>query len=166
MTPNPTIFTPLLIISLGIFVWGCWRRLNLLTLGRSEYRFDNIGTRVGEMLLYAFGQKRVLAKPFGINHFIIFWSFIILLIANGEFLLHGVFPSISLTKLPDSILLPLLLVLDIVSLMALLAVVIAAVRRVVSPPYPEARTLEAFFILTLIGSLMLAYFGINAAKIA
>ena len=165
MTPNPTIFIPLLIASLCIFVWGCWRRLNLLTLGRSEDRFDNIGTRFGEMLLYAFGQKRVLAKPFGINHFIIFWSFIILLIANGEFLLHGVFPSISLTKLPDGILLPLLLILDIVSLMALLAVIIAAVRRVVSPPYPEARTLEAFFILTLIGTLMLAYFGINAAKI-
>lgn len=165
MTPNPTIFTPLLIASLAVFAWGCWKRLSLIALGTPENRFDNIGTRVHEMLLYAFGQKRVLAKPFGINHFIIFWSFIILLVANTEFLLHGVFPAVSLAKLPDEIYFPLLLVLDIVSILALLAVVVAAVRRLVSPPYPEARTMEAFFILSLIGILMLAYFGINAAKI-
>lgn len=166
MTPNPTIFTPLLIASLAVFAWGCWKRLSLISLGKPENRFDNIGARVGEMLLYAFGQKRVLAKPFGINHFIIFWSFIILLVANTEFILHGVFPWISLTKLPEGILLPLLLLLDIVSLMALAAVVVAAVRRFFSPPYPEARTIEAFFILSLIGILMMAYFGINAAKIS
>ncbi|HBA73145.1 MAG: electron transfer flavoprotein [Geobacteraceae bacterium GWC2_55_20] len=166
MTPNPTIFTPLLIASLAVFAWGCWKRLSLISLGKPENRFDNIGARVGEMLMYAFGQKRVLAKPFGINHFIIFWSFIILLVANIEFMLHGVFPWISLTKLPDSILLPLLLLLDIASLLALAAVAVAAVRRLISPPYPEARTIEAFFILSLIGILMLAYFGINAAKIS
>ncbi|MDO9308686.1 MAG: (Fe-S)-binding protein [Deltaproteobacteria bacterium] len=166
MTPNPTIFTPLLIASLAVFAWGCWKRLSLISLGKPENRFDNIGARVGEMLMYAFGQKRVLAKPFGINHFIIFWSFIILLVANIEFMLHGVFPWISLTKLPDGILLPLLLLLDIASLLALAAVAVAAVRRLISPPYPEARTIEAFFILSLIGILMLAYFGINAAKIS
>ncbi|MBK5276601.1 MAG: 4Fe-4S dicluster domain-containing protein [Desulfuromonadales bacterium] len=166
MTPNPTIFSILLAGSLAVFAWGCWKRLSLISLGRPEDRLDNIGIRIGEMLRFAFGQKRVLAKPFGLNHFVIFWSFIILLVANTEFLLHGVFPAISLSKLPDEIYFPLLLILDIVSLMALLAVIIAAGRRIISPPYPEARTPEAFFILTLIGTLMLAYFGINAAKIS
>ncbi|KAB0671850.1 4Fe-4S dicluster domain-containing protein [Oryzomonas sagensis] len=166
MTPNPTIFTPLLIISLGIFAWGCWRRLSLVAIGQAENRFDNIGTRIGEMLKYAFGQKRVLAKPFGLNHFVIFWSFIILLVSNTEFLLHGVFPSISLAHLPDGIYFPLLLVIDIVSLLALVAVVIAMVRRIIAPPYPEARTIEAFFILALIATLMLANFGINGARIS
>ncbi|KAB0667384.1 4Fe-4S dicluster domain-containing protein [Oryzomonas japonica] len=166
MTPNPTIFTPLLIISLGIFAWGCWRRLSLVALGQAENRFDNIGARIGEMLKYAFGQKRVLAKPFGLNHFVIFWSFIILLVSNTEFLLHGVFPSISLAHLPDGIYFPLLLVIDIVSLLALVAVVIAMVRRIIAPPYPEARTIEAFFILALIATLMMANFGINGARIS
>jgi Fe-S oxidoreductase len=59
-----------------------------------------------------------------------------------------------------------MLVLDIVSLLALLAVIAASIRRAVAPPYPEARTPEAFIILFLIGTLMLAYFGINAAKIS
>jgi len=166
MTPNPTIFIPLLIISLGVFAWGCWRRFSLVALGAAESRFDNVGTRIGEMLRYAFGQKRVLAKPFGLNHFVIFWSFIILLVSNTEFLLHGVFPSISLSLLPDGIYFPLLLVIDIVSLLALLAVVIAMCRRIIAPPYPEARTIEAFFILALIATLMMANFGITAARIS
>ncbi len=166
MTPNPTIFTVLLVASLAVFAWGCWKRLSLISLGQSEDRFDNIGSRIGEMLLYAFGQKRVLAKPFGIDHFVIFWSFLILLVANGEFMLHGVFPSIGLEKLPAGIYHPLLLVLDVISLLALVAVIIAAVRRIVAPPYPEARTLEAFFILSLIALLMLASFGINASRLA
>ncbi|MDA8413232.1 MAG: heterodisulfide reductase-related iron-sulfur binding cluster [Desulfobacteraceae bacterium] len=166
MTPNPLMFTPLLIASLAVFAWGCWKRLGLIALGRPEDRFDRIPTRIGEMLLYAFGQKRVLAKPFGINHSVIFWSFLVLLIANGEFMLHGVFPSISLERLPEGIYHPLLLVLDIVSLLALVAVIIAAVRRTISPPFPEARTTEAFFILSLIALLMLAFFGINASRMA
>jgi Fe-S oxidoreductase/nitrate reductase gamma subunit len=166
MTPNPTVFTLLLIAALALFAWGCWKRLSLIALGGPEDRCNDIGQRVASMLTYAFGQKRVLARPFGLNHLVIFWSFLVLLIANGEFLLHSVFPSISLAMLPDTIYLPLLLVLDIVSLLALVAVTVAAVRRIVAPPYPEARTPEAFFILFLIGILMLAYFGMNAAKIA
>jgi len=165
MTPNPTIFTLLLFAALAVFAWGCWKRFSLISLGQAEDRFDNVGTRISDMFLYAFAQKRVLAKPFGINHFVIFWTFIILMVANGEFLLHGVFPSVTLTKLPDGVYLPLMFVLDIVSLLALVAVIVAAIRRVASPPYPEARTPEAFFILALIATLMLAYFGINAAKI-
>lgn len=167
MTPNPTIFTPLLIASLAVFAWGCWKRLSLISLGTPENRFDNIGTRVHEMLLYAFGQKRVLAKPFGINHFIIFWSFIILLVANTEFILNGMFPqTIKLIKLPFELYVPLAFMIDVASLLALVAVCIAVARRIVSPPYPEARTLEAFFILGLIATLMLASFGLNASELA
>lgn len=166
MTPNHTIFTILLIASLAVFVISCWRRFSLLSVGQHENRTDNIGVRIGNMIRFAFGQQRVLAKPFGINHFIIFWSFILLIGANTEFLLHGVFPSIKLSLLPDTIYLSLLFSFDVVSLLALLAILVAAIRRTIAPPYPEARTFEAYFILTLIAVLMLAYFGINAGKIA
>lgn len=96
MTSTSAVFTPLLIASLLFFAWSCYRRFSLVTMGTSEDRFSDPVKRVGEMLLYAFGQKRVMSRPFGFNHCVIFWSFLILLIANGEFLLHGVFPSISL----------------------------------------------------------------------
>ena len=135
MTPNPYLFAPLLLASLAIFALACWRRLSLISLGKPEERFDNIGARFTDMLLYAFGQKRVLAKPFGFNHFIIFWSFLILLVANTEFILNGLFPrSIKLIMLPFELYVPLAFMIDIASLLALAAVMVAAVRRLVAPP--------------------------------
>ena len=167
MAPNPFIFAPLLIVSLAVFAWGCWKRLSLISLGQPEDRLDNIGTRFGDMLRFAFGQKRVVSKPFGFNHFIIFWSFLILMVANTEFILNGLFPhTVKLIKLPFELYVPLAFMIDIASLLALVAVTVAAVRRLFSPPYPEARTLEAFFILGLIATLMLASFGLNATELA
>jgi Fe-S oxidoreductase/nitrate reductase gamma subunit len=167
MTPSPTLFAPLLIASLAIFAWGCWRRLHLISLGQSDDRFGNYGTRFGEMLLYAFGQKRVVSKAFGFNHFIIFWSFLILLVANTEFILNGLFPqSVKLIKLPFELYVPLAFMIDIASLLALTAVTVAIARRLFSPPYPEARTPEAFFILGLIATLMIASFALNATELA
>ncbi len=166
MTDISAIFAPLFITSILFFVWSCYRRFSLVTLGRAEDRFSYPGRRLGEMLLYAFGQKRVVSRPFGINHFIIFWSFLILLMANGEFILHGLFPGVSLTLLPDRLYLAVMLLIDLASLLALAAVLVAATRRIIVPPYPTARTFEAFFILGLIATLMLAYYGITGAKIA
>jgi Fe-S oxidoreductase len=166
MTPTPTLFAPLFIIATALFAWSCWKRLSLTALGRPDNRLDNIGQRIGDTLRYAFAQKRVLAKPSGLIHVAIFWCFLVLMLANAEFLVHGLFPGISFTKLPDSIFAPLMQMIDVVSLITLTAVIAAAVRRIVAPPYPEARTFEAFFILFLIALLMLASFGVNAARIS
>lgn len=166
MTPTPTIFAPLFIAATALFVWSCWKRLSLTALGHPEERLDNIGQRIGDTLSYAFAQKRVLAKPSGLIHVAIFWCFLVLMIANTEFLLHGLFPAVNFTRLPDGIFMPLMQMIDVVSLITLLAVTAAAIRRLVAPPYPEARTFEAFFILFLIATLMLANFGVNAAKIS
>jgi Fe-S oxidoreductase len=159
------VFTPLLIVSLLLFAWSCYRRFCLVAVAAPEDRFSDPWRRLGAMLLYAFGQRRVVSRPFGINHAVIFWCFLVLLIANGEFLVHGVFPGVSLTLLPEGLYLAVMFLIDVASLLALAAVIVAAVRRVIAPPYPTARTFEAFFILGLIALLMLAYYGISGARI-
>jgi Fe-S oxidoreductase len=159
------LFTPLLIVSLLFFAWSCYRRFSLVTVGAAEDRFSDPWRRIGDTLLYAFGQKRVVSRLFGINHAVIFWSFLILLLANGEFLVHGVFPGVSFTLLPNGLYLPLMLIIDLASLLALVAVIVAAARRIIAPPYPTARTFEAFLILGLIAVLMVAYYGIAGARI-
>ena len=166
MTPDPAVFVPLLISSLILFAWSCYRRLSLVALGAEDDRLTPPGGRIGAALHYAFGQKRVLSRPFGANHAVIFWAFLILAAANGEFLLHGIFPGISLSMLPPAMYGALALVFDLVSLLALLAVGIAVVRRIVAPPYVGARTGEAFAILGMIALLMLAFFGVHGAEIA
>lgn len=172
MSPNPLLFAALVLVSVLVFCAGCYRRLSFISLGQPEERCDNIGLRLRQMLLHAFAQKRVVAKPFGLNHGIIFWSFLILLLANGEFLVKGLFPASSLALLPPPLHHALLLIFDLVSLLTLVAVLLAGVRRIFFPPaamssaYVKARSLEGFLILGLIALLMLAYFGLHAAEIA
>jgi len=167
MQPDPVIFTPLLAAACVIFAWSCYRRFSLVTVGASEDRFSNLSERLQGMFLFAFLQKRVVSRPFGINHLFIFWSFLILAVANTEFLVAGVFPAAKLSQLlPAALYQPLLIAFDLVSLCALTAVLVALVRRAVAPPYEGARTGEAFGILSMIGTLMLAYFGVHAAEIA
>jgi hypothetical protein len=166
MQPDPVVFTPLLLASCLIFAWSCYSRFNLIAIGKPEDRNSSPAVRLKGMLLYAFLQKRVVSRPFGINHSFIFWSFLVLALANSEFLLAGVFPVLRLSLLPDWLLHPLLLVFDLVSLCALAAVCLAGLRRGLLPPFPGARSPEAFGILAMIGALMLAYFGMHGAEIA
>ncbi len=172
MTPNVTIYAPLLIASLLFFSWSCYKRISLVTVGKADDRFQEPGRRLLDVLLYAFGQKRVMARPFGLNHAVIFWAFVVLLIANGEFLIAGLIPGVSLAVLPEPLHHLLLLAFDAVSLLALAAVVLAAARRLFFAPdymatsYTSPRSPEAFLILGSIALLMLAYFGLHGALIA
>ncbi|MBT0665956.1 (Fe-S)-binding protein [Geobacter pelophilus] len=172
MTPNPILFAALLVPALLFFCYSLWRRLSLVRLGQPENRFDNIGVRIHEMLLYAFGQKRVVAKPFGINHFVIFWSFMVLLIANGAFILEGLIPGFSLEALPKPLYQSLMLLFDLVSAATIIAITLSFGRRLIFKPdyldsrYVKARSFEGFFILSCIALLMLAYFGLHGALLA
>ena len=172
MSPNLLIFASLLLVSLLVFCAGCYRRLGLVRLGQPEDRFGSTGLRLGQMLSHAFAQKQVVKKRFGVNHAVIFWSFLVLLLANGEFVVKGVFPAVSLALLPAALHHALLLAFDLFSLLALVAVVFAFARRLFFPSpamssgYVKARSLEGFLILSLIALLMLAYFGMHGAEIA
>ncbi len=171
MAPNITIFAPLLAASLLLFAWNCYRRFSLVAVGQAEDRFQRPATRLWEMFRFAFGQKRVLSRPFGVVHACIFWSFLALVLANGEFLVAGLVPSLNLGLLPAFAHHLLMLVFDLVSLLALTAVLVAAGRRLFCPPayldssYAKARSPEAFMILSCIAVLMLAYFGLHGALI-
>src|SRR5659263_339054 len=152
--------------AIALFCWSCYRRFRLLLLGRSENRFDDISKRIGSVLYYAFGQRCTVSHGyrFGWNHLVLFWSFMILLIANTEFLLEGLFPDyISFSMLPAS----LYVLIEIASVLALLAVCVAMLRRLAFPPsYMEARSRDGFIILGLIALLMVAFFGLHASEIA
>jgi Fe-S oxidoreductase len=167
MSDSVAIFAIVFVVAILFFIWSCYKRFSLVLLGKADNRFNNIGKRIWNMLFYAFGQRRVVSRPFGINHFVLFWCFMVLLIANAEFFLHGLFPKyINLMLLPDVAYFTLACIFDIVSLLALLAVLAAITRRLFFPPkYIDARTPDAFIILSLVGILMIAFFGMHGAEI-
>jgi len=149
-----------------LFCWSCYKRFRLIMFGKADNRFSDVGKRIRGVIYYAFGQRCTVSHGyrFGWNHLVLFWSFMILLIANIEFLLEGLFPdSISFSMLPVS----LYFLIEIASVLALLAVCIAMLRRLIFPPsYMEARSWDAFIILGLIALLMVAFFGLHASEIA
>ena len=172
MTTSRLLFAALFAASIVGFLVASGRRIQLLRLGLKDNRFDRPLERLRSMLVFAFGQKRVVARPFGVNHSVIFWSFLVLLLANGEFLVQGLFPALTYRRLPAALLQPLTFAFEMVSLLALAAVVVAGSRRLFFAPaylnasYVKARSGEAFLILGMIGTLMLAFFGLHAASIA
>ncbi|MBN1375659.1 MAG: (Fe-S)-binding protein, partial [Dehalococcoidia bacterium] len=170
MTGQVPIFAAVFMLAMAVFIISCYRKFSLVALGKADNRFNDLGKRFVNMLYYAFGQRRVVTKkyPFGLNHFIFFWCFLILLIANTEFLFHGLFPQyISLSYLPTGLYYVLALIFDLISLIALLAVIIAISRRLFfAPKYIDARTADAFVILGMVGMLMLAFFGLHGSEIA
>ncbi len=168
MTSNVIVFIVVFAAAILFFGWSCYRRFGLVLRGRPDNRFNALHKRIWNMLFYAFGQRRVVSKPFGINHFVLFWAFMVLLIANAEFLLNGLAPDvISFSRLPDGAYFTLACIFDIVSVLALLSVILAVIRRLTfPPPYTEARSRDAFAILLLVGALMIAFFGMHASEIA
>jgi Fe-S oxidoreductase/nitrate reductase gamma subunit len=167
---NLTIFIAVFVVAVAFFGWSCYRRFRLVFLGRAENRFKDVGKRIQGVLYYAFGQRCTVSHRyyFGLNHLVLFWCFTILLIANTEFLLSGLFPDyISFSRLSHSTYYTLSFVFDVVSVLALISVCIAIIRRLAFPPsYIEARSRDAFTILVLVAVLMIAFFGLHASKIA
>jgi len=170
MSPNIAIFAVIFVVAVVLFGWSCFRRFRLVTLGKADNRFNNIGKRIGTMLFQAFVQRCTVSHGyrFGLNHLVLFWCFMLLLIANTEFLFNGVFPDyIDFSLLPAGLYYILSFIFDLVSLVALLAVCAAVIRRLAFPPsYIVARSLDAFVILGLIAILMIAFFGMHASEIA
>jgi len=54
MTLRVTMFAIVFAVAIIFFLWSCWQRFSLVTLGKADNRFDRIGLRIVNMLLYAF----------------------------------------------------------------------------------------------------------------
>jgi hypothetical protein len=132
---SQTVFITLLAASLALFAAGCVYRFRLIVLGRPANRFTGFASRLLDTAIYAFGQKRVLSSPFGLNHFAIFWSFVVLVAANGAFVLEGVLPSFDLVALlPVAVRHAYLFCVDLLSLTALVCVLFSLLRRTLLRP--------------------------------
>ncbi|MFC2013184.1 electron transfer flavoprotein, partial [Chloroflexota bacterium] len=87
MSANIIIFAVVFAVAFLLFIWSCYRRFYLVTLGKPECRFDSVGKRIWNTIVYPFAQRCSVTRryPFGLNHAILFWCFLLLLIANTEF---------------------------------------------------------------------------------
>ncbi|HXE73976.1 MAG TPA: (Fe-S)-binding protein [Candidatus Nitrosotenuis sp.] len=153
-----------------IFFRRAWMLYRFLKVARPENRFDQPGRRLIQVLLYAFGQKRLLTRPYGgIMHALIFWGFCVLLIANATLLFKGLFgegfnfpllgPDQRLGQIYNA-------VKEVFIVLVIAGVLLALYRRLVwKPAFPEP-SLDALLILTLIWSLMVVELAWGGADVA
>jgi Fe-S oxidoreductase len=156
LTYTAVIFMLVLAVALGLFLYFLLQRIRYLLLGRPEPRVDHVGRRTGGFLALVFGQRRVLREPMGVVHFFIFWGFIVIAVGTLQIIGEGLSAGFSLPLLGENRWFYLLK--DILSLLVLIGVMIAAYVRFVVRPARLKANLESAVILALIFALVLTEF--------
>lgn len=169
MNIKSIIFTIILIFSVLFFLKNCYRLFKYLKIGKPESRNDRFSSRLLNVIKIAFGQQKLLREPLpGIMHFLIFWGFIILLLAIIESMGEGLIPNFNFSFLGP--LYPILLALqELMGIFVLISVFFALWRRyVIKPKRLEVKghsQFDATLILVLILLIMLSMFGQNTMQI-
>ncbi|MEW6145123.1 MAG: (Fe-S)-binding protein [Thermodesulfobacteriota bacterium] len=163
---KPVIMAILIIAAFGFFFYNVYNLFKLLRLGKYDNRFDNIGERVRRVLIYVFGQKRLVTnyKFAGIEHFMIFWGFVIVTIGTIEILISGVFPGFRL--IPGGAHNVYEFILDIVQTLVVIAIIMGIINRTTIAKRREVNGLDAVVILGLIFGLMVTALGTMATRVA
>jgi Fe-S oxidoreductase len=144
-----------------------------LSIGKRDDRFDNLGRRLKNVLIVAFGQTRILREPLaGLTHFFIFWGFVILLSSVLEAIVEGLYPPFTLQVI-GPLFPPLAVLQETIGLLVIIAAVVDLARWYIVPPRryygPEVSAhvrLDATLILLLILVIMISMFGANTARMA
>jgi len=161
--PGRLIFSAMIVVTLALFAHRAVFLVRLLRKGKAMPRWDQVPARVGRVIVYVFGQARLLANDFwpGLMHAIIFWGFVVLTLGTVEFFGRGVTESFFLPLLSDT---PGYLILqDLFSALVIVAVAYALFRRLVTRPKRLNLSTEALVILLLILGLMVTDLVADAA---
>ena len=168
MSGAQVLFLFVFAVGAGFFALNAQRLFRYMRLGLPDWRGNEPGTRIRNVLTIGIGQSKIFRDPIaGGMHATIFWGFVVLTVGTIEIFIQGVFPGFSYTSLLP---LPLYLVYsvsqDVFALFVLGAVAFAFYRRLVLHPRRlEGDKLEhtdALIILSLIGGLMVTLLLMNA----
>ncbi|MBU2445461.1 MAG: 4Fe-4S dicluster domain-containing protein [Bacteroidetes bacterium] len=149
------------LIAFGLFGNRIIALIKLLLRARPENRFDNIGKRIRYLITFVLGQRRLLHEyVIGVAHFLIFWGFMLFAGTFGWNLLKGLFPFLPIPYADEIGIIRIFLV--VFSLLVLVSLVFAVIRRIFFPPPHLQQTWDAFVILILISLVVLTtLFGIG-----
>jgi Fe-S oxidoreductase len=167
---NPLLMSLLLIVALAIFGRTMYSKILLLMALEPTDRANHIKKRLKNMVILAMGQKRLVGRKkervAGIMHALIFWGFCILLIRSLTLYGEGFVTGYQLPFLGDDFILGYLYIglKDIMEGIVLLMAVYAIFRRAVLKPERMHNTWEAYFVLGMIGVLMVSDLLLDGAR--
>jgi len=152
------------LLAVGLFAWRVAFLVRLLRLGRWENRFDHIPQRLKQVVAYVFGQARLLDEPLvGIPHVLIFYGFVVFLLATTGMLIQGLVPNLHIPTVEGNrYLAP---VVDIFAVLVLGGLAVSSYRRFVIRPAGLQQTWDATLVNILIASLMVTYLAAEGFRL-
>ena len=159
---NPLLMSVLLIVGLAIFGRTMVQKIQLLRAIGPADRANHIIERLKAMVILAMGQKRLVGRKkertSGVMHALIFWGFCVLLIRSLTLYGEGFVEGYQLPFLGDDHVLGYLYIAlkDIMEGIVLMMVIYAIFRRAILKPERLHNTWEAYFVLGMIGVLMIS----------
>lgn len=165
---NTIIFTLLLAVSIGFFIYSIRNIISYIRLGKPEYRLNNIKQRLINTFNIAFLQSKLFRNRFaGILHASIFWGFCVLLLLVLEGFIEGYAEDFSFAFLGKFYSL-ITITQDVFGYLVLLTVTISLIRRYIGTPErlkDKSSRADATFILIMIMLVMITMIGMNIEKV-
>ncbi len=152
-------------IAVAFWLFSIYRRYKLWHLGKPDDSSKNIGKRIQVFIcttvVDTLAHRRFLRHPYaGMMHFIIFWGFIILLLASAvdatSYYIHR--------HITGSPYLWFSLIVDIGGLLALLGIIMAAYRRYIWRPKGLNTILDDGVLLALIALILITGYMVEGLR--
>lgn len=165
MTVNHIFFIALVALALLWFGLLVQEKLELVHLGQPEIRGGQASKRWAGVGKEVFGQHRVLNDRFsGTMHVLMFYGFFVVSVETAIFFLDGLFPGIGSPGGVTGTVIDT--AFDIVAVLVLIAVVMAAYKRYVANTPRLVRNWDAGLVLILIALIILAQLSIEGFQLA
>jgi Fe-S oxidoreductase/nitrate reductase gamma subunit len=165
------IFILVFIATFGFFYYSVRNLIvDLKIAKKKDDRFNNVSKRLLRVVEIAFGQTKLLREPFaGSLHFMIFWGFMIFLLAVLESMIQGFYTPFTFSFL-GPIYSVITFIQEIFDVIVIIVVLLSLYRRfIIKVPrlnVDKHGKRDAAFILTLIMIVCISMLGLNASLIA
>src|SRR5688572_2542600 len=168
MGPANVAFLFVLVVAFACFSYSAQRLYRFLRIGRNEVRWNDVGTRLWNLLAIGVAQRKILRDPVaGPLHALVFWGFVVLTVGSVEILATGVFPGLAFERwLPSGPYGLFILSQEAFAIFVLVAVSILLYRRIVVKPArlqgDNVHSGDAILILSMIAGLMITLILVSA----
>ena len=173
MSTHQIVFIAFASLAFGFFAFTVFKIIGNFKLTKKLNRFDKIVERTTLTLLVAFGQKKILKKPFvGMLHALVFWGFLVITVGTIEMLIDGFLGlerTLSFTGKFYSIITAsgdIFAVIVFTSCMLFLyRRYIIKPKRFIAPEMKPSSNMDATLVIAMIILLMLSLLGMNTGYV-
>ncbi len=151
-------------VAFALFGRRVVRIIGVLRRARAEVRWDRAPRRLGIALANVFGQPRLVEeRAIGVAHLAIFWAFVFFATSFFWNLVRALVPALPLPYADE---VPWMAApREVLGTLALVGLVVAALRRYVWTPPGLERTRDASIVLALITLVLVTFLGAEGAKV-